>query len=228
MTACWICNQEEGTTGEHRSKRSDIKAELNTTGSVYLHTETQRNEKLQSINATKLKFQSPLCNRCNSQRTQPHDRAWEKLSQSLRTRRPGIRPGDIIRANRIFPYDTSTQMLNVHLWFVKWLGCQVAESKICIDPGIDSLADAIINGKAHSNIWLAYGCAHGGWVGASNLDTARLNARSSGYDYHCRFYTVGHLAVRVRLSHIKLKDDWHPQYNNRFTLADFTYAPQHK
>jgi hypothetical protein len=73
MALCWICNAEEGTTGEHLSKRSDIKAVLGGTGPVYLHNRQRRNIMLQSINSKKLKSTAPMCNTCNSARTQPHD-----------------------------------------------------------------------------------------------------------------------------------------------------------
>ena len=56
MTLCWICNAEEATTREHRSKRSDLKAVLGDTGSFYLHTDQRRNLKVQSINSKLVKF----------------------------------------------------------------------------------------------------------------------------------------------------------------------------
>jgi hypothetical protein len=62
----------------------------------------------------------------------------------------------MIRADRIFPYKTSEQMRNVHLFFAKWLGCEIVESNIPVSPGIDTIAQAIIQGKPHPNIWLAF------------------------------------------------------------------------
>src|SRR4051812_25272118 len=130
MALCWICSTEEGTTGEHITKRSDIKAVLGATGPFHLHNGQRRNITLQSLNTKKLKSTAPMCNRCNSARTQPHDYAWESLSDALRLRTPVLKLGDIVRTDRIFPYDTAKQMLNVHLFFVKWLGCQIVESDI--------------------------------------------------------------------------------------------------
>ena len=95
MTLCWICNAEEATTREHRSKRSDLKAVLGDTGSFYLHTDQRRNLKVQSINSKLVKFHPSLCHTCNSTRTQAHDLAWERVSDALRSRKPAIKPGDI-------------------------------------------------------------------------------------------------------------------------------------
>lgn len=223
MALCWICNAEEGTTGEHLSKRSDIKAVLGGTGPLYLHNKQRRNFKLQSLNAKKLKSTSPMCNICNSARTQAHDRAWEVLSDALRLRRPPLKRGEIVRANRVFRHDTSRQMLNVHLFFVKWLGCQIVESNIPISPPIDTFSNAIMNHKPHQNIWLSFGMSNrDGWVGASDIGAATFAGGSGTYDYLCRIYNVGKLEVRVRFSSIKLKDDWHPRDRNRLLIADLT------
>jgi hypothetical protein len=183
MALCWICKAEEATTREHRSKRSDLKAVLGDRGSLYLHNDLRRNRKVQSINSTLVMFSASICNTCNSGRTQPYDRAWETLSDALRTRKPAIKPGDIIRADRIFPYKTSEQMRNVHLFFAKWLGCEIVESNIPVSPGIDTAAQAIIQGKPHPNIWLAFAAADkAGWVGASQVGAASF-ATTGAYDY---------------------------------------------
>jgi len=219
MTAtCWICNKEPATTGEHRSKRSDIKEQLGSNAPLYFHTDAHRNLKLQSSNAKRLKFEPSICNSCNSARTQPHDLAWQRLSGALRNRRPPLQTGDIIQT-------TSDEMLNVHLFFVKWLGCEIVESNIPIVPPIETLSQAIMNGKPHPNLWLAFGVEQRGedWVGASHVDVASFNS-GTGYDYLCRFYEVGALSVRVRLSSLQLKDDWHPAFTDRFVIANLVGA----
>ena len=220
MALCWICKTAEATTGEHRSKRCDLKAVLGDGGPLYLHNDQRRNRKVQSINSKLLKFSASLCNACNSARTQPHDRAWETLSEALRTGKPPNRPGDIIRADRIFRTNTSQQMLNVHLFFAKTLGCEIVENGITVTPGIDTIAQAIMQGKPHPNLWLAFSAAkRGGWVGATHLDAARFAPAAGGYDYLCRIYHVDALEVRVRYSSVQLKPDWHPNHTNRFRIV---------
>jgi hypothetical protein len=219
---CWICNKAPGTTGEHRSKRSDIKDQLGNNRPLYFHTDARRNLKIQSSKAKFLKFAPSICNNCNSARTQPHDLAWQQLSGALRNRTPPLKAGDIIRANRIFSYMTTDRMQSVHLFFVKWLGCQIVETNIPTDPPIETFSRSIINGTSHPNIWLAFGVEprRPDWVGASDVSAASFASVTSKYDCVCRLYEVGPLTVRVRLSTIKLKDDWHPGVSNRFVIAD--------
>jgi hypothetical protein len=222
MTLCWICGQQEGTTGEHRSKRSDLKEVFGVGGKLYLHTDERLNKIIQSIDSKHAKSKAPMCDTCNNSRTQPHDKSWEILSNYLRTKTPAMQPGDIIRGNRVFPQFTAQYMLGVHLFFVKWLGCQIVETSIPIKPGIDTFAATIMAGKSHKNIWLSFGCARGGWVGASKVGAAALTGGDS-FDYLARFYCVDKLAVRVRFSTIKLPDDWHPDLSNRLVIQDFRY-----
>jgi len=61
------------------------------------------------------------------------------------------------------------------------------------------------------------------WIGASVVDAASFNG-GANHDYLCRIYEVGTISVRVRLSGIKLKDDWHPSLSNRFLITDLEGA----
>lgn len=218
---CWICKRERATTGEHLSKRSDINDLLGDGGPLYLHTDQRRNHILQSSNAKRLKFEKSLCNGCNSARTQPHDLAWQKMSATLRQRKPALKTGDTIRANRIFRYETSVEMLNMHLFFVKWIGCQIFESSIPIEPPIETLSQAIMDGKSHPNIWLAFGVEHrfADWLSVSTLD-CRWSSSGANCEHLCRIYVVGALRVRVRFSSAKQNDDWHPHLGDVFVIAD--------
>jgi len=222
MAICWICNQAEGTRGEHRSKRSDLKAIFGSSGELYFHNNQRRNRRIQSINSKLFRFNAPLCNICNSARTQPHDLAWEALSHSLRSRMPAIKPGDVIRWNRVFPHDTSKSTLGVHLFFVKWLGCQIVEAGITIRPPLATLSSAIMTGKVHPNIWLSFRCRGRDEppILASDVHAASLRP-GQGYDYLAQFYCVDNFAVRVRFSDVRLPDDWHPQEGNRLVMRDF-------
>lgn len=110
-------------------------------------------------------------------------------------------------------------MLNVHLFFAKWLGCEIVESNIPINPSIDTIAQAIMHAKAHPNIWLAFSAAsQPGWVGASHVDAASF-ATTGAHDYLCRMYHVDAFEVRVRFSAVKLKPDWHPSHTNRLRIV---------
>src|ERR1700754_1532115 len=129
---CWICNANEANSGEHKTKRSDLLAVLgNPTQEqpFFYHDLEKPNRPVGSLNAKILKSPIRLCEHCNSTRTQPHDRAWEHMSDWLRNRRPPLKVGGLVRGNRIFRVGTRKQMRSVHLYFLKLSGCMLEEAK---------------------------------------------------------------------------------------------------
>jgi hypothetical protein len=160
-----------------------------------------------------MKSDARLCAMCNSQRTQPYDRAWEKLSAYLRSR-PNISGGDRIKLGKIFPRAVHKSMLHVHLFFVKLFGCLIAENSIPI--AISDFSDAILNNTAHDNIYLAISSYTDGITfgsaGYSDLSTTQLNNRIV---YATWIYTLDRFSIRVMYAepteHRKgLIDSWHP------------------
>lgn len=212
---CWICG-DEASTGEHRTKKSDMRAvfgHVRQTQPLYWKSASQQNQKVNGLKARVLKFDDLLCSRCNNERTQPYDRAWETLSASLRSR-PTIRGGDRINLGKVFPGAVHRSMLQVHLFFVKLFGCLVAENSLPID--IRGFAQSILNNAAHPKVYLAIsrytdGIASGS-VGYSDLDTEQLNGRII---YATWLYILDRFAIRVMYAepteHRKgLIDSWHP------------------
>jgi hypothetical protein len=123
---CWVCNRNGANSGEHKTKRSDLAAVLGSPTQdrpFYFHDLERRNKPVKSLDAKILKAPIRICDECNTTRTQPHDRAWERMSDRLRSRRLVI--GRWVRANRIFRHDTGQQMIDVQLFFLKLFGCML-------------------------------------------------------------------------------------------------------
>ncbi len=143
VAACWICGGV-GNSGEHIAKKSDLKAIFGTVSAqqpLYLNNAAVRNKRVDGLNADALKWSDILCEHCNTTRTQPHDRAWERLSTALRTHLPTLTAGEVVSANTIFNQDAAEAMLAVHLYFVKAFGCLIVKGNLPID--IEPFATAI-------------------------------------------------------------------------------------
>ncbi|MEQ1765994.1 MAG: hypothetical protein ABL859_01075, partial [Methylotenera sp.] len=88
------------------TKASDLRAlfgKRSQQNPLFFHTLKDINQRVPSINSNLLKSKALLCSRCNNERTQPHDRAWEKLSNYLRNRKPPIQPKMVLRLSSVFP-----------------------------------------------------------------------------------------------------------------------------
>jgi len=133
-----------------------------------------------------------------------------------------------VRANRIFPYDTVRQMLNVHLYFVKLFGCHLLEAAIPID--ITPFATAIKEERPHPNVYLKFGrnfSLHDNpIVGMSDVGAVFDNSDGSCV-FASWFYEVDRLAVNVMYAvdgqrREGLVGAWHPHFGtNKLVIADF-------
>jgi hypothetical protein len=224
---CWVCG-DPATSREHRSKASDLKAlfgKPSQRGPIYMHTAGQKNRPIGSLKSNALKYSHRLCETCNTSRTQPHDYAWEHFSEVMRSSAPEIAQGKFLRFNKLFPYDTRAQMLNVHLYFVKLLGCQLVEAQIALDTS--PCANAILRTSAHPNMYLRFGLA-----------SPEARPMASGSDVHvvndgespvaCSWIQqVDCLCVQVIFTEPHYQPDglataWHPKFGtNRFFVCDF-------
>jgi hypothetical protein len=198
---------------------------------LYQHRMSGANRPVGSLDAKRLKLPARLCANCNNTRTQPHDRAWEKLSAALRTRQPALVPGTFVRTNRVFPYAAARELRAVHLYFVKLFGCHIAGNNIPLD--IAGFSDAILHGKAHPNVYLRFGCGmtFGGKPMTGMSDMWLAPAAPGGTSpFATWFYYVDGLGINVMFAEDSEKRDgligaWHPRHGTtRLTIADFCFG----
>ena len=216
---CWICNERQATTREHKIKHSDLKS-MGIHHRFHVHSAQRVNQIVQSSNSKAIKFPPSLCASCNGSTTQPYDIAWSSLSNVLRRKKSMLIPGRFVRFNEIFPFNTKDGMRDVHLYFVKMLGCEIVEAKIQTSPGISTLATALMTRKSHLSIWLSFGIAKPNLIAKSDLDAAQFG-RVDGFDYLASIYFLDGIAIRVRLCSRGLPGEWHPTTGKRFVIADY-------
>jgi hypothetical protein len=234
---CWICSNP-ADSGEHKAKKSDLRAvfgPISQGAPLLLNDAANKNRRVGSLNADAIKWKRMLCHTCNTARTQRHDQAWEALSNGLRSWTPSLRPGSVVRADRIFPNATAEAMLLVHLYFAKALGCLVVEaddssSKI----EVQRFAQAILDNRAHPDLYLALGIPQmvyrGPIVSASDPmilkdprdDSAALATWFYNVDGICMLVAYApNMAVWARSQGL-----WHPRDgSNRMVVRDFSAPP---
>jgi hypothetical protein len=221
---CWICG-DPATTGEHKSKRSDLQAllgEPTQNAPFYYHDSEGPNRPVRSYRADFLKSPSRLCAVCNNQRTQPYDRAWERLSDYLWRWKPPLRPGDIIQTNQVWATDPTKEMSNVQLYFSKLTGCLLA-ARINFDQS--SLAQSLMEGRPSPYIFLKFRaskCCE--LVGMTNL-YSDVPPDGDPCGVAAWMYSLGSLGVEVHYlktngRHLSLPDAWHPfSESDRLTIT---------
>lgn len=233
---CWICNTNKADSGEHKTKRSDLLAVLGTptqSEPFYYHDLHKANRAVGSLDAKILKSPVRICAHCNNTRTQPHDRAWERMSDRLRSRRLAV--GQWVRCSRIFGYCTRREMLNVHLFFLKLTGCMIAEAKANgydVPIPLEPFSDAIMSSRQHTEIYLEFG-RHDGIVGRSDLHCWTVDPGKgilAAWLYELDMIVVSVIYVQAGRFEQR-RPLWQPRSRGntkRFRIADFMYSKRDK
>lgn len=195
---CWICG-DDAKTGEHLIKASDLRSvfgHVSQRNPVYFHAALRRNQPVGGIKSDALKSNALICARCNNERTQPYDVAWERLSAFIRDRKPPIRSGDRIPLQKVFPGAIHESMLRVHFFFVKLFGCAIIEHGVPID--IAPFSRAILYESPHPYVYIAItpyvDRAGTKSVGYSDMETAQLNGRVA---FAAWMYVLDGFSVRI-------------------------------
>lgn len=218
--SCWICGKK-GDSREHLIKASDIKGYFGIVSKdspVYTHNNFKRNIPICSTKSNRFKSKSLICQHCNNALTQPHDRAWELLSNYIIHNYPKNTPVKRINLSKVFPGRVNRELINIQLYFVKLFGCRIVDNGVPID--ISSFSKAILNGCSHDEVYLNF-CGtptyKSKYAGITNIQVIE-----DGKDpVWCEWiYTVGHLSVKVlylknthKMGHSKKY--WHPNNQSK-------------
>jgi len=224
---CWICGAEANSR-EHVVKASDLKLQFGNfsqSNPLFQHSGARKNVRVGSLKSDKLKFSASICARCNNERTQPFDRAWEKLSSTLQSAHRQSPPAQRVRVKTIFPGASGKSMLNVHLYFVKLFGCRIVESGIPID--IEAFSQAILMGKPHPHLFLEFGVlkdVKGKRAGITPIQAVNTQGQSVFATF---MYSVGKIGVVPIFTMLPTRritrDAWHPsQHLRALELKSFT------
>jgi len=200
ITECWIC-EDTATSGEHRIKHSDLKKQYPMISQAHPLYHRRNGVKQQqyigSLKSNHLKFDALLCAKCNNERTQVFDLAWEKLSNYLQDNWDEILKLNQIDLYNIFPDNTLENMINVQLFFTKIFGCYIKETDALVP--ISSFSESLLNKSEHPNIYFSFRKSEmktiGNYTGLSNIEIYHEKDNHENIYYAHMFYTLNKITV---------------------------------
>jgi len=222
---CWICGGDTANSREHAFKRSDIKGYFGLISQgrplfrQILDDNMRLNDPIISIKSDKLTFEHLICSKCNNERTQPYDYSWEILSEYLQSNWSKILRNRYIYLSKVFPNNTKSHALHVHLYFVKLFGFSVLDEGIPIN--ISNFSEALLSSRPHNNVFLTF----------TNAPESNINfLHNSDINYIKDAFNLVHTAawvytlypVSVRVAYLSLVSPpeyrlraWHPRQPGR-------------
>jgi hypothetical protein len=183
---CCLCGEIGSLTGEHKIKAAILKQEFGKDRlSVHETNSSDKQGKIaQSVKSKYLKFESRMCQACNSDRTQMPDREFDAFTTlALQKLRLHQEPKSIFDENK---YQIgSPAYLNLFRYFAKLLCCHLAEVDAPIPKRLSKFAICrsqrncvwldIRRDRTYEQAELQLGefqyAAHGGLVVYGNKDT---------------------------------------------------------
>jgi hypothetical protein len=134
---CWICGAP-AETREHKFKRSDlVRSSATWTPADHPYFFGSGGvRRIRSPNSHAATFGKVLCGNCNSARTQPFDRAYERFSRWVNDAEGGIMTMSHLDFTAIYGSDCQGSVLDLQRYFVKHLGCRLASDRYEIPAGL--------------------------------------------------------------------------------------------
>lgn len=129
---CWWCRTDEATTGEHMIKASVVREDYGRRWSPatapILVTSERPKLLIQGPGSDLFKYNKrSLCHGCNTTRSQPYDKAFDKLHQYFRSHYNGLEQMRWLRFDHIFGPGHPAQFTHLLGFFMKQLGCAMVD-----------------------------------------------------------------------------------------------------
>jgi hypothetical protein len=139
---CWWCGAQANSR-EHRHKASDLRREFAKQEYAAGEVIVSRGEEkipVQGPNSAKVKFGDVFCARCNNERSQPFDLAYDRLMKWFLANEQSVEATGVIRLEEI-DRNWQGEAGNVLRYFVKHIGCRVAEAGYTVPPALAEFLD---------------------------------------------------------------------------------------
>jgi len=134
---CWICG-DPADSREHKFKQSDVAQSSKSwaPGDQPHYVDDQGWRCIQGPGSELVKFEKVLCHACNTTRTQPFDRAYERFAEWINKKGQSPMAETRIDFAEVYGADFQTETANLVRYFAKHLGCRIASENYTMPPGL--------------------------------------------------------------------------------------------
>jgi len=139
---CWMCGNIADSK-EHKIKKSLLKNIFSEEfeNKSMRHIKYGIETKLPGPNSDKIKFKKVICKKCNNEKTQNHDKAFDIFINYLINNHENINKNRIINFEKIYGDEFPKEQLNLYKYFVKIFGCDLRENDFDVPFDLINLLD---------------------------------------------------------------------------------------
>lgn len=137
---CWWC-QGPADSREHKIKRTDLRWIQGDDPYVFWGSNDPRLVRINGPGAKPVKFSNVLCRKCNSERSQPFDRAYDCYRDYVHENVDDLRYRTYIDAAEIYGSSWGDGLKNLERYFVKHLGCRIRDAGYLVPADLISLVN---------------------------------------------------------------------------------------
>lgn len=153
---CWWCGGLADSR-EHKWKRTDLVRMFGPgsySGGVAWGRGTERRDP-QGAGASDLKFGANLCRRCNNERSQPFDRAYDVWATWVASHLETLPEMAAVDLTAVYGLDAHEPTANLTRYFVKHIACRLADEGVEVPP--DFIAHLNGNPQTPSSLRAGFG-----------------------------------------------------------------------
>lgn len=140
---CWWCGNRAADSREHKLKRSDLIRQFG--AGPYPELVSQKEAKLRHVqgpNSVLAKFRQTMCAKCNNERSQPFDLAYDKFTTYLHARERHVLASRSVDLRAVYGRDEWEHGRDGLLrYMAKHVGCRLAENGIEVPETIRHYLD---------------------------------------------------------------------------------------
>lgn len=139
---CWWCG-DPADSREHKWKRSDL-VRMFGPGPYRGEVSWGRGEyrcNPQGASSSHLKFAANLCRRCNNERSQPFDRAYDTWASWIIQNLDSLQQADQLLLSDAFESDSTNKVTQLARYFVKHVGCRIADEGVKVPDDFIAFLD---------------------------------------------------------------------------------------
>jgi hypothetical protein len=139
---CWWCATTAADSREHKLKRSDLVRQFGP--GPYKELVSTRGERIRDVqgpNSVLAKFKPTMCAKCNNERSQPFDIAYDRFTSYLDEHERHVLASRSVDLRAVFGPEWEAGRDRLLRYMAKHVGCRLAENEVQVPRSIRGYLD---------------------------------------------------------------------------------------